>query len=1003
MNSGQAPFRFSSTSQDSRLSITNPSPNQGLVFDGSRFVNQPVVLNTTAIEFNLTSNSLRISNLESNLTANSVRITNLESNLSANSVRLSNVEAFVTSNVIRIANLESNLTANSLRITNLQSNLTANSLRITNLESNLSANSVRLSNVELFVTSNVTRIANLESNLTANSVRLSNVEAFVTSNVIRIGNLESNLTANSLRITNLQSNLTANSLRITNLESNLSANSVRLSNVEAFVTSNVIRIGNLESNLTANSLRITNVESNLSANSVRLSNVEAFVTSNVIRIGNLERDLDTAKTNIFNLRTDATSNSTRVDNLETTRASITSVNGAIATASSALTLATTAQGTASTAQASVDSLGFIVDGKANKSYVDTKLNDKVDVSDFYSHLNGKQNVGDCYEKGDTDYLLTFKPQKTDFLSNVTRIGDLEVNKVDTITVTNALSGKVDTTTFNTQMQTKVNTTTYATDLAQKVSLTTYDIGLSGKVDVTTYTTGLALKVDNTALIPMLAAKVDTLTFNAAMLGKADVSSTYSATTLPIYLLASYGLGTGTVSSTNTRLTSLEAGAGSSASRTTNQQIYGISDASHNDGEFSGHALNAYNNNGISQNASIWMGFDKTADIGYINSARYNSVTSVCLQTRGGKVGIGKTNPFYTLGVQGSIELGNEGTSGSRYVGLYNSYDGSFLAGTELESVSVGGNYSQNMHFKTHHYNVISARRMTIDYDGRVGIGTQSPIAPLHIVGSDRANSLIVDASATSPGRAGIEIRSNPGSGGHNWGVWGSLYNESPPAGSLSFYNNSTGTFAMALNPNGDTTHYAGVFANEAYDVEGGRPPKCGHYVWADKGFGMELNKYNGEWNTSILTRSDGGVIFRKDNTQLMTIRAGGNVGIGTTNPQYKLEVNGTARVSSYLTLGNACEMGIVYSASVYSGSSFFAPPSTGLYLAKYAGSVVLFVCLYTLYHNFYCRTITNFDARGVYGPYGQIYINENAGQGITAIYNGVGDTFLVFKVSLNQF
>jgi hypothetical protein len=88
----------------------------------------------------------------------------------------------------------------------------------------------------------------------------------------------------------------------------------------------------------------------------------------------------------------------------------------------------------------------------------------------------------------------------------------------------------------------------------------------------------------------------------------------------------------------------------------------------------------------------------------------------------GNVGIGTTNPSSLLDLRGgSISLGSFDTSSaSRYVGIYNVNDANGpLAGMEIENTTLGGNYSQKLHFRTHWFANNNGRRLTIDENGNI--------------------------------------------------------------------------------------------------------------------------------------------------------------------------------------------------------------------------------------------------------------------------------------------
>jgi YVTN family beta-propeller protein len=101
---------------------------------------------------------------------------------------------------------------------------------------------------------------------------------------------------------------------------------------------------------------------------------------------------------------------------------------------------------------------------------------------------------------------------------------------------------------------------------------------------------------------------------------------------------------------------------------------------------------------------------------------------------GGNVGIGKKLPRRKLEVAGDISMGDWLLNApSRRIGIM---DGTWqVAGLEIENTPVGGNYSQKLHFLTHHYENSFGRRVTIDEDGRMGIGTESPAARLDVAGT----------------------------------------------------------------------------------------------------------------------------------------------------------------------------------------------------------------------------------------------------------------------------
>jgi hypothetical protein len=92
----------------------------------------------------------------------------------------------------------------------------------------------------------------------------------------------------------------------------------------------------------------------------------------------------------------------------------------------------------------------------------------------------------------------------------------------------------------------------------------------------------------------------------------------------------------------------------------------------------------------------------------------------------GNIGIGTTDTAkWKLNVNGNVYAGNnsfllsnfDGTASSQFFGK--EYQGSILSGMEIENTTLVANYSQKLHFHSHHAATSNGRRLTINENGNV--------------------------------------------------------------------------------------------------------------------------------------------------------------------------------------------------------------------------------------------------------------------------------------------
>lgn len=197
----------------------------------------------------------------------------------------------------------------------------------------------------------------------------------------------------------------------------------------------------------------------------------------------------------------------------------------------------------------------------------------------------------------------------------------------------------------------------------------------------------------------------------------------------------------------------------------------------------------------------------------------------------------------------------------------------------------------------------ASERMRIDSSGNVGIGTSSPASSLDVAGAGRFTSdgssvgVYLTGALRHTGTGGFYIDANTGGA----------------ASTINFRNGSGFTAQMTIDASGNVG--IGTSSPDYQLHLGGQTVAA---VNGSLGLGDISGKPSaliqgyreaGDFSGALLlsTTTDAGTV-----TERLRITSAGNVGIGTSSPGATLDVTGTARISSNLTLTGGTANGVAY-------------------------------------------------------------------------------------------
>jgi len=291
--------------------------------------------------------------------------------------------------------------------------------------------------------------------------------------------------------------------------------------------------------------------------------------------------------------------------------------------------------------------------------------------------------------------------------------------------------------------------------------------------------------------------------------------------------------------------------------------------------------------------------------GYISSVYWGASEDnpLVLNPKGGTVGIGLTSGVrWSATVKDAVAIrvstagANNSLMGKLVFAHGQSYGGNsaFIAGVYDKTAWTSG---AGMVFHTISGSDISGvdgvERMRISSDGNVGIGTNNPTEKLSIqapAGNNAVNMALRNGDGTS-----LLSLSTDGAAQSTISTYYGLTFNSTYSPFYSF--KVAGNEAFGINSSGNVG-IGGVNPLARLHIYGGMQPMSGYSVIYDKGasanqfylgfYGNNLSQAFIGQPANVSNRLDLGT----GNTNIVLTLLGDNVGIGTTNPQAKLAVNG---------------------------------------------------------------------------------------------------------------
>jgi hypothetical protein len=306
-------------------------------------------------------------------------------------------------------------------------------------------------------------------------------------------------------------------------------------------------------------------------------------------------------------------------------------------------------------------------------------------------------------------------------------------------------------------------------------------------------------------------------------------------------------------------------------------------------------------------AMKWDALEEFGEIGTTSGdlRLQNSISSnLILANGGGNVGIGTTSPGAKLDVAGSLQVRDyegvyprisAGSSGSSYGGV--GYGFRFTGVSDQYTYSVD-DFASQINFREGGFDFLTApigsygnnvpftSVMRIQQNGNVGIGTTSPLHKLHVEGASYLNGAVWVNGI-------LALGDDQGAGITEFGSHGLGFRVGDVADKVVIDN--IGNVGIGTTNPTAKLHING---QSRFDGQINIATNSGTEIVGDDGNILNIGS---PYGVVLSTSTDSaGVGFLTNNNWRMVINGNGNVGIGTTNPRWSLDVHGT--VSCYHNL-----------------------------------------------------------------------------------------------------